>query len=85
MYSTTGKHQFHSLRNADRVFVELRFYTNCVTLADSRFLSILTIFVLKLHHELNIYWGYPSGIGFLILALFSRLYFICPVTIQGSG
>jgi len=56
-----------------------------VTFVDSRFLSILTAFVLKIHHAFHIYWGYVCGIGFLIFALISRLYLICSVTIQGSG
>jgi hypothetical protein len=54
MYNTTCKHQFHSLRNVDSVFIEFWFYTTSVTFVDSRFLSILTAFVLKLHHTLNI-------------------------------
>jgi len=52
---------------------------------DSRFLSILTTFVLKPRHTFNIYWGYLCGIGFLIFARISTLYFVCSVTIQGSG
>jgi len=56
-----------------------------VTFVDFRFLSILTPFVLELHHKFNIYWGYLSGIGFLMFALISKLHFICSVTIQGSG
>lgn len=44
MYGTTGKHQSHTLRNADRVYIELWFCTHSVTFAGSRFLSILMVF-----------------------------------------
>jgi len=85
MYNTTCKHQSHSLRNADSVFIDFWFYTISVTFVDSRFLSISTALILKLHHAFNIYWGYLCGIGFLIFSLISRLYFTCSITIQGSG